>query len=220
MASTEILPQERLPRLVNSRALTFAACILGVEVFVHVFRWTLVEVLTVFLEPYLEMGLWIALLGSFIWSAIHLIEARKRGARSMLAPLAVNVVTLLMVLFVPFDFITTELDFRLHYNARMAVVKEVVAGKLDDRIRLSGGRGDFITLPAGRSYLSTGGDIMRWRRQSAELIFFFGVRGILSSFAGFVYSTDGTPPQQDDFGGNFVEIDHLRDNWFYASSRN
>jgi hypothetical protein len=29
-----------------------------------------------------------------------------------------------------------------------------------------------------------------------------------------------TPPEQNDFGGNFFEIAHLRDNWFYASSAN
>ena len=68
----------------------------------------------------------------------------------------------------------------------MAVVQEVV---LDDR--QSGGRGDFVKLPPGRSYLSTGGDITRLRRGNAELIFLFDFRGILSSLAGFVYSTGG-----------------------------
>jgi hypothetical protein len=220
MVRVAVVPGGKYYRFVSSRALTFAICILGAEIIVNVFRWPLVNVFTVFLEPILEDGLWIALLGSFVWSIVHLIRARKRGPQLMLAPMAVNVLTLLMVLYGPFDFITTQLDFDINYSARMAVVREVSAGKLDGRIRVSGGRGDFIVLPLRQSYLSTGGEIMRWRRPNAQLIFFFDFRGILSSFAGFVYSTDGTPPRQDDFGGNFVEIEHLRENWFYASSRN
>ncbi|MBZ5644609.1 MAG: hypothetical protein LAO19_17775 [Acidobacteriia bacterium] len=219
MVATELVSRGKY-HLVGSRALTFATCILGAEIVANVFRWTLVNFLTVFLEPLLEDGLWIALLGSFAWSIVHLIRARKRGPRLMLPPVTVNVLTLLMVLYVPFDYITTQFDFHMNYSARMAVVREVAAGKLDGRIRVSGGRGDFIGLQPWQSYLSTGGEIMRWRRPNAQLIFFFDFRGVLSSFAGFVYSTDGTPPRQDDFGGNFVEIEHLRDNWFYASSRN
>src|ERR1700730_3131945 len=65
-----------------------------------------------------------------------------------------------------------------------------------------------------------GGDIVRLRRQNATLIFFFDYRGILDSFSGFVYSTDDSAPRDGDFGGRFVEIERLRQNWFWATSRN
>jgi hypothetical protein len=97
----------------------------------------------------------------------------------------------------------------------------VLAGKYENHIQSTGGRGDLIALPSRLSGLSShGGEIMRFHRQNDTLILFFDYRGILDSFSGFVYSTDDLPPESGDFGGKFFAIERLRNNWFWVSSRN
>ncbi len=207
------------PRL-RTPVLTMAFCVFLAALFVSLFRWTLVEYLTPFIEPILEIAIGVLLLASLVWSVVHFIRARKQSPKVALFPLAFNVLTIAIVTFVPFSLLTTELDFRAHYRARMAVVSSVLDGRYENLVQSGGGRGDFIALPAQLSYLSSGGDIIRSRRHNATLIFFYDYRGILDSFSGFIYSTDDSPPGNGDFGGRFVEIERLRQNWFWATSRN
>lgn len=205
---------------VASRALTLALCALSATILVSLFRWTLVEYLTPFLEPILEFGISIFFLVSLVWSVVQLIRKRSEIAIGI-PPLTVNIATALIVIFVPFTALTTNLNFRLHFTARSNVVADVLSGNYESQIQNAGGRGDLIALPSRLSYLSSsGGEIVRFRRQSDTLILFFDYRGILDSFSGFVYSTDDLPPKTGDFGGEFFEVDRLRKNWFWVSSRN
>ncbi len=207
------------PRL-RTPVLTMTLCVFLAALFVSLFRWTLVEYLTPFIEPILEIAIGVLLLASLVWSVVHFIRARKQSPKVALFPLSVNVLTMAIVTFVPFSLLTTELDFRAHYRARMAVVSSVLDGRYENLVQSGGGRCDFIALPTQLSYLSSGGDIIRLRRQNATLIFFYDYRGILDSFSGFIYSTDDSPPRNGDFGGRFVEAERLRQNWFWATSRN
>ena len=203
----------------NNVALTIALCVFVAMMGVSLFRWTLVEYVTPFVEPLIEGALGIVFLASLIWSTLHLLKAKRKAIRTALLPLLVNITTFLIVLFVPFTKLTIEIDFHTHYNARSDVVRNVLAGNYENQIKFKGGRGDLIALPAKLSYLSSGGgDILRCQHPNGTLIFFFSYRGILSSFSGFVYSSDDTPPSDEDFGGNFVEIERLRKNWFWAAS--
>jgi hypothetical protein len=205
----------------TSRALIIALCAFGAAILTNLFRWTLVDYLTPFLEPVLEIGVGIFLLVSLVWSAVHLVRTRRYGIVGAMMPLVVNLVTALIVIFVPFTELTTNLNFRVHLSARMEVVNDVLSGKYENRIQSAGGRGDLIALPSQLSGLSSsGGEIVRFHRQNDILILFFGYRGILDSFSGFVYSTDDVPPEPGDFGGKFFAIERLRSNWFWVSSRN
>ena len=188
---------------------------------IHIFRWRVVEALTPFIEPTVESVLEVAYLLVLLWSLIHFIrQAKKLGARRAATPLLVNIAILLIVLFVPFTEITVGLNFRWNYTKRAEVVSAVLDGKMNQFITNSGGLGDFIHLPLSYRGLSDGDDIMVYRRDGQTLIFFFDFRGILDSFSGFVYSTDDTTPKSGDFGGQFVELEHLRPNWYWASSAN
>jgi hypothetical protein len=205
----------------RSSALTTAICLFIAAILISLFRWTLVEYLTPLIEPILEIAIGVLLLASLAWSVAHFIRARKQSPKVALFPLAVNALTIAIVIFVPFSLLTTELDFRAHYQARMAVVSGVLDGRYENLVQNRGGGGDFIALPGQLAYLSGGGgNIIRLRRQNATLIFFFDFLGILDGFSGFVYSTDDSPPRDGDFGGRFVEIERLRQNWFWATSRN
>lgn len=210
---------DKKKRSISTLAFKAATCVFVLVILVSLFRWTLVEYLTPLLERYLEMAVGIIFFVSVVWSVVHMIWARKQGAMTALLPLLLNVATILVVMFVPFSLLTIQLDFRVHYQARMEAVSSILNGKYEGQAK--GGRGDLIALPGRLSYLSTGGgEIMLWRRQDATLIFFFDFRGILDSFSGFIYSTNDSPPQQGDFGTQFVEVEHLRQNWFWATSRN
>jgi hypothetical protein len=203
----------------RSYALSIALWSLGSAIFLGLFRWTLVEYLTVFLEPLVEAAAAIFFVVSLIWSTIHLFRQRKKGPATAAIPLGVNVITALIVVFVPFTRLTIALDFRVLCAIRTEVARDVLAGKYENKIEHLGS-GDLITLPGRLFYLSSGGEIVRERRANDTLILFFSFRGILSSFSGFVYSPDDRPPENGDFGGRFSEIDRLRQNWFWVSSRN
>ncbi|HKT24313.1 MAG TPA: hypothetical protein VJR04_06900 [Terriglobales bacterium] len=200
-------------RTIRSRALTVALCASGVVLFVSAYRWTLVEYLTPFLEPLFEGVVVAFFFVALIWSLVHLIKHLKNEFTAAMLPLLVCLATAAIAVFVPFTALTTDLDFRFHFAARTAVVKDVLGGKY--------GSGDLITLPPRLSYLSSDdGEIVRFQDQDRVLILFFSFRGILNSFSGFVYSSNDTAPRSSDFGGNFVEVSRLRKNWFWVASRN
>jgi hypothetical protein len=203
----------------SSRAFILSLCALFALLIVNLFRWTLVEYLTPFMEPLLEAGVGLFFFVSLVWSVVHLVRKRRGGIANAFTPLAVNIATALVVILVPFTELTTNFDFRAHLNARTAVVDDVLAGKYENRVQVAGGRGDLIALPPQLSGLSSsGGEILRVRRQNDTLILFFDYRGILDSFSGFVYSTDDLPPKSGDFGGRFFAIERLRAHWFWVSS--
>lgn len=193
----------------------------SIVLFVSLFRWTLIDILTPFLEPILEAAIGLLFLSSLLWSLVHFLKFLRRRPGSAVVPLGINVATALVVVFVPFTLLTTNIDFRLYYSARMSVVRDVLAGKYDNQVENAGARGDLIALSGMRSYLSSGGgEIVRLRSPKRTLILFFDFRGVLDSFSGFVYSSDDQPPSKEDFLGNFVEIDRLRKNWFWVASTN
>jgi len=203
-----------------SGALIFSISIATAAVLICIFRWTLVEYVTQFLEPRLETAVAALFLVSLIWSAIYAVIKRRLGIVKAVAPLGINIATAAVVTFVPFTQITTNLDFRFHLNARTNVARDVLAGKYDDRVQNPGGRGDLIPLSGSLSGLSSGGEIVRLRRPGDTLVLFFSFRGILDSFSGFVYSSYDTPPVAGDFGAKFIENERLRQNWFWITSRN
>jgi hypothetical protein len=188
---------------------------------VRIFRWTLVDWLTVFLEPFLEMAVGIVFLGVLLWSLVHFVRKRKTLGKRSGFPLLINASALLIVLFVPFTEMAINLDFYANYASRMNVVSDVLTGKMEKYVTKSGGTGDMIHLPEPYGSLSSGGgDIIVYKREGETLIVFYSFRGILRSFSGFVYATGNAPPQNNDFGESFVEIEKLRPNWYWVASKN
>jgi hypothetical protein len=205
-------------RPVMTASVLLGAIILSVEIF----RWTLVEWLTPFVEPILELALGCAFLFVSLWSLVHFVrQTKKLGAKRAGTPLLLNTAVVLIALFVPFAKMTTAMNFRWNYKKRMEVVSEVLGGKLGNSITNSDGRGNLIHLPPSYRGLSAGGDdILVYQRDGQTLIFFFDFRGILDNFSGFVYSTGNAKPHSGDFGGQFFEIEELRPGWYWASSAN
>lgn len=136
----------------------------------------------------------------------------------MLRPLGINISCLLIVLFVPFTAIAIDLDFRINYEKRAQVVSMVESGKLQPNINYNR---SLILLPARYRGLSNGGgEIVVERAGNATEILFYSFRGVLGNFSGFVYRTDDRAPTRGDLGGNFVEIEKLREKWYWVAARN
>jgi hypothetical protein len=213
----ERTPIETKKEYILQVSILLSACVLSISIF----RWTLVDLLTIFLEPLLEMAVGIVFLGVLTWSFYHFLRKRKtRGMRSGV-PLLINACVLLIVVFVPFDAITTKVDFYANYGRRMKVVDDVLHGKMDKYVTQRGADGDMIHLPVNYLGLSSGGgDIIKYRRDGQNLILFYSFRGILRSFSGFVYVTGNATPQNGDFGENFFEIEKLKPNWYWVASKN
>src|SRR5690348_15816293 len=207
--AVEEQPRSGYPRLSREPVLVVSVSLGAVLLVVDIFRWTLVDWLTPFLEPILELSLECAFVLVSIWAAVYLVRRLKKlGATRAALPLLVNIAVLLIVLFVPFTEMTVSLNFKWNYRQRMEVVSDVLDGRLGQPASENGGRGELVRLPPVHQGTSEGGDIMIYRRDGQTLIFFFDFRGILDSFAGFVYSTGNTRPKNGDFGGQFIEIDH------------
>jgi rhamnogalacturonan acetylesterase len=106
--------------------------------------------------------------------------------------------------------------------ARMAIVAQnILAGNGPKPAQPNGGRGDFLKLPEADSFLSQGGEVAYWHKNKGEpCVLFFTFRGILDSFAGYVFTQSGRMPDTDSFLGQPVEIIKVAPNWFWYRSRN
>ena len=105
---------------------------------------------------------------------------------------------------------------------RMAIVAQnILAGNGPKPAQPNGGRGDFLKLPEADAFLSEGGEVTYWHKEESEpCVLFLTFRGILDSFAGYVYTKSGRMPATDSFLGEPVEIIKVAPNWFWYSSRN
>ncbi len=202
--------------------LVMASAIIGLAwILVSLFRWTLVDWLTPFLEPLLEMALGTLLLGLVLVSVIQLALALRKqtNIRKSLFALGINLLALLAIIFVPFNAISTSINFRWHYEKRMQVVNAIANGELSNTQIRKTAFGDLVHLPPQYSGLSAGGDdIVVVQSAHGTTIFFYTYRGILDNFSGFVYSSNDTPPAGDDFGGDLIEIERVRQNWYWVAS--
>jgi hypothetical protein len=195
-----------------------ASCFLGLDLF----RWRLVNLLTVFLEPFVEIGAGVFILLVLVWSLIALVRQslqHKVNSRVVYA-LVICLVALGLRVFVPFDLLVLKADFQIHLKRRTQIASEIVDGRWESKVTQRGGRGEFISLPGSDRRLSDGGEVAFWRAGNQGCVLFMTFRGILDSFSGFVYSSDDQPPPRDAFLGNPVQVEHWSPHWYWYASRN
>ena len=190
-----------------------ACCLL---LLVQIIRWPLTNLLTVFLEPFLETVLWIVFLVVAAISVGIALYHWKNPRRQTIAPIIACFATAAAVWFVPFNQLYFAADFHLLRSSRTEAAQQALAGKFP--IINPGGRGDFIRLPPADHLLSDDGEILVDHRNGKDFVLFFTFRGILDRFSGFVYSPTDTPPAQDEFLGDGIEIERLAPNWYWYAS--
>ncbi len=180
------------------------------------FQWVLVDEFTLFL--YMPV-IGLAWLGFFIVSIFSLLELKKYKAigRQSLVPSLIQASAFLVVFYVPFTALGINLDFKLHKVQREEVVERVNSGNLTPNVEHNS---SLIKLGNLYPALSAGGnEIVVEEHDGLKYLFFFTFRGILDSYAGFLYvPRGGKPTEYSDLGESCcVEIEHLDGNWYFAS---
>lgn len=186
-----------------------------VAIVINIFRWSLFELLTPFLEPMLELAIYGFFLVIIIWSLIYGVIKVKSQKIKALIPAMINIAAVIIIVIVPFTAITLKMDFYFHLNEREDIIEKITNGELVPNVSHNN---RLINLPAKYRNLSKGGgDIIVEYENENPNVFFFTFRGILDNFSGFVYRSDDNEPQKDDFGCNYIELEKLQKNWFWMS---
>jgi hypothetical protein len=185
---------------------------------ISLFRWTLVDILTPFLQPLLELVVWGSAILVLICALIYMVMNIKRIKLLAAIPMLISLSVVLIAFFVPFTKLVIEYDFRSNLQERTAIVEQIQSGQLKPNISYNA---RLIMLPPKYRHLSKGGGEVEYETYGSKTIgvFFFTFRGILDNFSGFIYRSDDNNPSPTDFGGDFIEITKLRDHWFWAASR-
>jgi hypothetical protein len=182
---------------------------------ISISRWWLVNLLTLFIEPVLE----IALFGFFALAVLvtlgHAIFANAGRSKNRFGPLLLAAIMTVVFLFVPFTEIYLKANFQFALGRRTEIAQSILQAK-ETNLGANGTGVEYIK-PCG---FSEGGICVyqRGRGPDRRLILFLTFSGILEHFSGFVYSANDNPPQRADFNGDLIEIEHMRKNWYWIAS--
>jgi len=170
------------------------------------FQWSIMDIVTPFAMPFL----WLMVYGFF--TVVTIISSIRFFKTKQWRPVLVQLFTVLLLFFFPFNKIVLDLEFHANKSEREEVgtliEKEVIKPNVAHNESL-------ILLPEEYRSLSKGGGEVIVEDGS---VFFFTFRGILDNFSGFVYSPADVKPRQGDFGGDFKEIVKLEKHWYFVGS--
>lgn len=132
-------------------------------------------------------------------------------------PITINMVTILIVWFVPFTGIAITRDFSANLKGREKVISIIQSGDLLSNVSHNE---SLIALPKEYAHLSKGGGEVVVERDGDTLkVFFFTFRGVMDNFSGFACISDNTELYQGDFNGDFLEIEKKKDYWYWGASK-
>ncbi|WP_284037360.1 hypothetical protein [Neobacillus sp. 114] len=174
------------------------------------FQWKLIDIITEFLMfPVLLL-----VFGFFIFITVLAIISLFKN--KTWKPIVIQVITILLLFFVPFNQIILDIDFKLNKSERNQVVKMVENGELRPNISHNS---SHLQLPKKYEHLSIGGgEIVVEKSGDGYNILFFTYRGILDNFSGFVYTPNDQKPSKNAFDGDFKAIDKMEKNWYFVGS--
>ncbi len=179
-------------------------------ILVSLFQWDPIDIITEFLM----LPIWLFVYAFFIimtiLTLIHLLKNRKWQ------PFFIQLITILLWFFFPFNQINLDLNFRIHQDKREEVATKIENGVIKPNVPNSP---SLIQLPKEYTQLSKGGgDIVVETKGKAKSILFFTYRGMIDNFSGFVYNPNDNKPSKSDFNGDFKQIKKVHKNWYYVSS--
>jgi len=181
------------------------------------FYWDIVDLLTPFIFPWLEMGVVLVFVCVSIGALVRAFRARGIEPFQRFKFVVLNAVVALTAMFFPFTEMRSKYDFDVNLSKRMEVIEMVKAGKLSRPYSHNHG---ICVLPGHLRHLSKSGEIYVSNGQfDSDIVnprnlhvFFYTFRGILSHFSGFEYVADGTAPEE---AADAREIKILSKNWYW-----
>ncbi|WP_422124546.1 hypothetical protein DHX103_06925 [Planococcus sp. X10-3] len=188
--------------------LSIFSCLL--IVFLQFFQWNLVGIFTPFFMPFIWAFVYGFFLVIFIVSVIWLVKKKDWK------PFGLQIITILLLLLIPFNQIALDRDFKTNKSERDEVIYKIQDGTFKPNVSYNP---SLIHLPDQYEHLSNGGgDVVIENQDESYSVLFFTFRGVLDGFSGFVYSPNGKKPQSGSFGGDFKEIVKLDEFWYFVSS--
>lgn len=154
----------------------------------------------------LQFVLFALILASGVYLAFR---AGQGGLLQAAVPLLINIGTLIIVQGVPFADLWEQARFQSNLSAYEQIVDMVETGAL-----LPDADG-YAALPSRFRRLSENGRILINQSDGITRIFFFRHQSA-ASLTGYLYRSDGAPPQ-GEFGGSWTEVRGKRPFWYYCS---
>lgn len=193
------------------RKLLILSLVSGVLVILYeFFKWKIVDIVTEFII----LPIWLIVYGFFTVVTVRTVISLFKNKKW--APVAIQAVTILLVIFFPFTKIVLDLDFKLNKSEREKVIQMVENGTIKPNVSHDS---TLICLPKKYQHLSKGGgEIVVEKKANSYLVLFFTYRGILDNFSGFVYVPNDQRPLKNNFDGDFKEIEKLDKNWYWVGS--
>jgi hypothetical protein len=131
-------------------------------------------------------------------------------------PIIIQIITILLLFFIPFNQIILDTDFKINKSEREEVVKMIKNGELKPNVSYNL---SIIKLPKRYQHLSNGGgEIIVEKSGDNYNILFFTYRGVLDNFSGFVYTSSDHKPAKTVFGSDAKEIEKINKNWYFLGS--
>lgn len=187
-----------------------------VSLAVSFFRWRLIAVTGVFLEPLLRLALAGLMLAAAVPALVLVIRGRRRSRVLALPPLLLLIACVLAAHFLDFTALWLDYDFKRHRADRERVVRKIGGGELRLEER---GRTRWIALPKEFASLSLGGGRVEIEERGGMMVLFYTFRGVLDNFSGFVHSAVDAPPKDGDFNGRYVIVRKIQNHWYYVAAK-
>lgn len=181
----------------------------------NIFRWTLVDMLTPFFEPFIDIMIYGLFFISSLTVLIYCLATLSSGRKRTAIPILINLCILFVVFVVPFNWIIIQWDFHINQSKRNDVVRMISEGALKPSVSYND---NLIRLPAAYTKTSKGGgEIIVKRQENRTQILFFTYRGVADNMAGFIYSSDNSKPDGRLFGEDFIEMKQMAMYWYWVS---
>jgi hypothetical protein len=192
---------------------TFIKFCTGFNLFLIIFTFFQWDLVTPFLLPFIILILW-AILGILVLiSAISIPFDFRIYSWKSLWPIIINGSTLLILLYVPFTSIRLNIEFTMNKKGYEEVIRMIENGKLEPNEY-----GQAYLPPEYRHLSKGGGEIMVDTSDGITSVFFYTFLGILDNFSGYMYRSNGAPPDQDFMGGDWAEITRKEPHWYFCAS--
>ncbi|NJN55978.1 MAG: hypothetical protein HC804_15245 [Anaerolineae bacterium] len=163
-------------------------------------------------KPVVDMLQYI-LIAFMLASMLYIFVRSGEGIKVTAVPLVINIGTLVILRLVPFGAIWEEARFHYHWPTYQTIVQKVESGDWQPD-----GNG-IIMLPAQYQDLSAdNGRIWVQQEGQAVTIFFMTEQHGIGQFAGYLYRSDGRPPQGSGLLGQWHTLIPKRQNWFFCVS--
>jgi hypothetical protein len=204
-------------KLSENKALNLACISFVLCVGVAILKWSIIDHFSLFFFIPLSICFGIVWIVSFISSFVVLTKCKTIGKKAAMLPLSINIMTLVIILFVPLTKFWIKFDYWWYINEREKVIELIQSGVLSPNVNHNK---SLIALPSSFPNISSGGnEVVVKEYNHNKYIFFYTFRGILDNYSGFLYvPKTGDPRQFSDLDEeNVTELIKFDENWYYCS---